>query len=282
MKIGQLLAIELYKLLAQRLTYASYAVLAVLVGLVVWGTWRYGLPHELQSALGDQFVVGGKVVTGPLIPLLLLEFPIAVHILIPLLIAVASGGLVAGEKQMGTLRTVLVRPVRRAAVLAAKLLIAWIHATGLVAFMGVVSLVLGYAVFGPGDLILMSFQGRSVGILAEPQALSHLTLAYGLAAVAMMAVASLGVLLSVLCDNPLTAAGLTVAVLLVLQSLRLIPYFEWLQPYLLTEHISAYRQALSATVNWSQVGTSLVYLGAYVVGPSLIALGVFWRQDVRC
>jgi len=251
MKIGQLLAIELYKLLAQRLTYASYAVLAVLVGLVVWGTWRYGLPHELQSALGDQFVVGGKVVTGPLIPLLLLEFPIAVHILIPLLIAV-------------------------------KLLIAWIHATGLVAFMGVVSLVLGYAVFGPGDLILMSFQGRSVGILAEPQALSHLTLAYGLAAVAMMAVASLGVLLSVLCDNPLTAAGLTVAVLLVLQSLRLIPYFEWLQPYLLTEHISAYRQALSATVNWSQVGTSLVYLGAYVVGPSLIALGVFWRQDVRC
>ena len=282
MKLRQLLTIELHKFRAQRGTYASYAVLAALVGLIVWGTWRYGPPHELQSALGDQFVVGGKVLTGPLIPLLLLEFPVAVHILIPLLIAVATGGLVAGEKQAGTLRTILVRPVRRAAVLGAKLTAAWIHAAGLVLFMGVLSLILGYAVFGPGDLVLMSFQGPSFGILAEPQALNHLALAYGLAVVAMMAVASLGVLLSVLCDNPLTAAGLTVAMLLVLQSLRLIPYFQWLQPYLLTEHIGAYREALSATIDWSKIITSLSYLGAYIAGPGLIAMCVFWRQDVRC
>ncbi len=128
MKLRQLLTIELHKLRAQRGTYASYAVLAALVGLIVWGTWRYGPPHALQSALGDQFVVGGKEVAGPLIPLLLLEFPVAVHVLIPLLIAVATGGLVAGEKQAGTLRTILVRPVRRAAVLGAKLTAAWIHA----------------------------------------------------------------------------------------------------------------------------------------------------------
>jgi len=282
MKLRQLLTIELYKLLAQRGTYASYAVLAALVGLVVWGTWRYGPPHELQSALGDQFVVGGKVVTGPLIPLLLLEFPIAVYVLIPLLIAVATGGLVAGEKQAGTLRTILIRPVRRAGVLGAKIVTAWIHAAGLVFFMGVLSLALGYAVFGPGDLVVMSFTGSSFSVIAEPQALSHLALAYGLVVVAMMAVASLGVLLSVLCDNPLTAAGLTVAVLLVLQSLRLIPYFEWLQPYLLTEHFSAYREALSATINWSRIITSLSYLSAYIIGPGLIAMCVFWRQDVRC
>jgi len=282
MKLRQLLTIELYKLLAQRGTYASYAVLAALVGLIVWGTWRYGPPHELQSALGDQFVVGGKVVTGPLIPLLLLEFPVAIHILIPLLIAVATGGLVAGEKQTGTLRTILVRPVRRAAVLGAKLTAAWIHAAGLVVFLGVLSLALGYAVFGPGDLVVMSFKSSSFSILAEPQALSHLALAYGLAVVAMMAVASLGVLLSVLCDNPLTAAGLTVAALLVLQSLRLIPYFQWLQPYLLTEHIWVYREALSATVDWSKIITSLSYLVAYIAGPGLIALCIFWRQDVRC
>ncbi len=282
MKLRRLLTIELRKLLAQRGTYASYAVLAVLVGLIVWGTWRYGPPHALQSALGDQFVVGGKVVTGPLIPLLLLEFPVAVHVLIPLLIAVAAGGLVAGEKQAGTLRTILIRPVRRAAVLGAKLAAAWIHAAGLAVFVGVLSLIVGYVVFGPGDLVVMSFKSSSFSVLAEPQALSHLALAYGLAVVAMMAVASLGVLLSVLCDNPLTAAGLTVAVLLVLQSLRLIPYFQWLQPYLLTEHIWAYREALSATIDWSQVGTSLSYLAAYIAGPGLIALGIFWRQDVRC
>ncbi len=281
MKLRQLLIAELNKLLAQRVTYVSYVVLTALVGLVVWGTWRYGLPHELQTALGDQFVVGGKVVTGPLIPLLLIEFPVAVYVLIPLLIAVATGGLVAGEKQTGTLRTILIRPVRRAGVLGAKLTAAWIHAAGLVVFVGVLSLLLGYIAFGPGDLVVMSFKGSSFSILAEPQALSHLALAYGLVVVAMIAVASLGVLLSVLCDNPLTAAGLTVAVLLVLQSLRLIPYFQWLQPYLLTEHIGAFRAALSPMINWPDIVTSLSYLGAYIAGPGLIAMCVFWRQDVR-
>ncbi len=282
MKRGTTVRIELGKLLAQRGTYVGYAVLAVLVGLVVWGGWHMGPPGELQRAVGDQFIVGGKIVTGPLIPLLLLEFPITLHLLIPLLVATVAGGLVAGEKQRGTMRTIMTRPVPRASLLGAKLIAGWVHAASLVIFVGLFGTLVGYLVFGRGDLVVMSFQGSALGILAEPQALIRLLLGYGLGAVAMLAIASLAVLLSTICDNPLTAAGLTVAILFVCQALRLMPYFEWLQPYLVTEHISVYREAFAGAIDWVKVGTSLSYLAAYIVLPAILAIIIFQRKDVLC
>ncbi len=147
---------------------------------------------------------------------------------------------------------------------------------------GLLSTAGGYAVFGRGDLIVMDFQGSSLGVLAEPQALVRLALGYGLGAVAMMAIASLALLLSVVCDNPLTAAGVTVAILLVFQALRLMPYFEWLQPYLVTEYISVYREAFAGAIDWAKVGSSLSYLAAYIVLPAILAMIIFQRKDVLC
>ncbi len=282
MKLRTTVRIELGKMFAQRGTYVGYAVLAVLVGLVVWGVWHMGPPGELQRAVGDQFIVGGKAVAGPLVPFLLLEFPVSLHLLIPLLVATAAGGLVAGEKQKGTLRTILTRPVPRASLLGGKLIAGWLHAASLVIFLGLCALLGGYLVFGPGDLVVMSFEGSTLGILAQPQALVRLLLGYLLGAVAMMAIASLALLLSTICDNPLTAAGLTVAILLVFQALRVMPYFEWLQPYLVTEYISVYREAFAGAIDWAKVGSSLSYLAAYIVLPAILAMIIFQRKDVLC
>ncbi len=282
MKLRTTLTIELRKLLAQRGTYVGCVVLGVLTGLLVWGIWRLGPPGELQRAVGDRFVVGGKVVTGPLIPLLLLEFPVTLHLLIPLLVATITGGLVAGEKRAGTLRTLMTRPVPRGSLLAGKLFAGWLYAGGLVAFLGLFSALVGYLVFGRGDLVVMDFHGSTFGILAEPQALIRLALGYALGAVAMMAIASLGLLLSTICDNPLTAAGLTIAILFVCQALGLIPYFEWLEPYLLTEYISVYHEAFASTIDWAQIAISTKYLAAYIVIPAIAALFIFQRRDMLC
>ena len=282
MKLRTTLAIELRKLFAQRGTYVGYVVLTVLVGLFVWGIWRHGPPDDLRRAVGDQFIVGGKLLTGPLVPYLLLAFPIALHLLIPLLVAVVAGGLIAGEKRSGTLRTLLTRPVRRTSILGGKLVAGWLHAASLVLFLGLLSTAGGYAVFGRGDLVVIDFPGSSLGVLAEPQALVRLALGYGLGAVAMMAIASLALLLSVVCDNPLTAVGVTVAILLVFQALRLMPYFEWLQPYLVTEHILVYREAFGGAVDWVAVRSSLSYLAAYIVVPAVLATIIFQRKDVLC
>ncbi len=282
MKLRTTVRIELGKMFAQRGTYVGYAVLAVLVGLVVWGTWRYGSPGSLRPLVNNEFIVGGKLLTGPLIPFVLLDIPIALHLLIPLLIATVAGGLVAGEKQKGTLRPILTRPGPVPSLLGGKLIAGWLHAASLVIFLGLCALLGGYLAFGRGDLPVVSVHDASFAILAEPRALVRLALGYGLGAVAMMAIASLAVLLSTICDNPLTAAGLTVAILLVFQALRVMPYFEWLQPYLVTEYISVYREAFAGAIDWAKVGSSLSYLAAYIVLPAILAMIIFQRKDVLC
>jgi hypothetical protein len=66
--------------------------------------------------------MGGKVNTAPLLAYLLLRIPVGTTLLLPMLLAVFAGGLLAGERQLGTLRVLLVRPVTRTALLGAKLL----------------------------------------------------------------------------------------------------------------------------------------------------------------
>ncbi len=281
MRLLVAIRIELRKLAAQRATYVGFGALALLVGLFVWGTWRAGPPLKAWSVPED-FIVAGKLVTGVLIPYVLLEMRVALAVFIPLLIATTVGGSVAGERKSGTLRTLMTRPVSRGVVLSAKLVVAWAYAGALTVFMGVFALILGYAVFGGGDLLALELDAPGLNIIAEQQAWLRLALGYGLAAVAMMAVASLALFLSVLCDNPLTAAGLTVAVLLVCAVLKQIPYFEWLWPYLLTEHITVHTRAFASSVAWADIGRSGVYLAGYILIPAGLAAAIFQRRDILC
>ena len=281
MRLLVALRVELSKLRAQRATYAGFGVVTALVGLFVWGTWREGSPLNARP-LPEDFILVGKLVTGVLMPYVLLTIPVALLIFIPLLIATTVGGLFAAEGKAGTLRTLMTRPVSRGTVLSAKLLAAWAYAAALTVFMGVAALILGYAVFGRGDLLALELDAPGLNIIPEQQAWLRLAFAYGLATLGMMAVASLALFLSVVCDNPLTAAGLTVAFLLVCAVVKQIPYFEWLWPYLLTEHITIYSRAFAAALAWGDIGRSVAYLGGYILIPAGLAAAVFQRRDILC
>lgn len=275
------LRVELSKAARQRLLLAGWAAMAVLVGLFAWGMWQHPLRPRLPGTTGGEFVVGGKINTAPLLAYMLLGFPVAPTLLLPMLLAVFTGGLLAGERQLGTLRVLLARPVTRLALLVAKLLTAWVYAVVLAAFLGIFSLVLGYLLFGPGDLTPFPKGGQFV-IFPHLQALGRLTLGYGLTAVALTAVASLGLLFSSLCDNPLTAAGLTVAFLFISGALQVFPYFQSWEPHLLTTHLSVGTYAFARQVPWREVGVAFAHLGGYSLLVAALAAVVFWRRDVLC
>jgi len=275
------LRVELAKLVRQRFALVSLGVLAVLVGLFVWGTWQAPLSADLPGTAGGEFIVAGKIKTGPLLSYMLLRIPVALNLLIPLLIATVTGGLLAGERHLGTLRTLMVRPLSRSQLLAAKLLAAGLYATGLTAFLGLFSLLLGYLVFGGGDLLPLGDTLQLV-ILPENTALARLALAYGLSAVAMISIASLGMFFSSLCDNPLTAAGLTVAFLLVCGTLQVLPWFHSWQPHLLTSHLSVGGKVFAGQIPWGEVGRSLGYLVGYSLLAGLLAGVIFRRRDILC
>ncbi len=277
MKLGRLVRGELAKIFGQKGAYVGYGVLVVLISLVVWGMWRYGPPFEKRMGASSDFIVGGKLVTGPSVARFIME-P-ALLVLVPLLVAAIAGGLFAGEMQRGTMRTLLCRPVRRCAVATSKYLAGWIHAGSLTAFLGLFALGLGLAVFGRGELV--SFIG-GLTILSEQVALVRLGEAYLIAALGMCAVASVALLFSQLVQNPLTATALTLAFLLVGAVVGAIPYFEWLKPYLLSSQLEAFSQVFHSEVDFAPLRWPLGCMGVYMVAPFVLGIIIFRYRDITC
>ena len=65
-------------------------------------------------------------------------------------------------------------------------------------------------------------------------------------------------------------------------ALMVIPYFEWLSPYLLTEHFRSHHGVFERDVDWPRIGTDLAYVGAYTVAAVAGTLAVFCRKDMTC
>ncbi|MFW5866547.1 MAG: ABC transporter permease [Armatimonadota bacterium] len=268
---------ELSKLYRQRITWASFGVVLAVVALVTWGTHHERDRFDVSEELGSQFIVAGKSVTALFVANAVMQ--VALTVLVPLLIAVVVGGLVAGERQSGTLRMLLSRPVARWRVLVSKLAAGWGFSITLTLFLGLVGLGLGQLVFGWGDLVLLR---RGLTIFDAQTGLTRLTQAYTLACLAMCAVATLALMLSTIFNNPMTAAGITVAVLLVSQIVAAMPYFEWAEPHLLTTHLGIYRDVLAVTVDQEALRRSAGYLTAYMAATGIISLIVFERRDITC
>jgi len=268
---------ELSKLFRQRITWASFGVVLVLVGLLTWGSHHEQQRLDAGREFGSQFVVAGKTVTALFVANVALH--VALVVLVPLLVAVVVGGMIAGERQNGTLRTLLSRPVARWKVLMAKLAASWAFAISVTLFIGVAGLGLGQLVFGWGDLVLL----RGGLTIFEPQmGLVRLAEGYALACLAMCSVAAVTLMLSAIVNNPMTAAGLAVAMLLVTRIVAEMPYFEKIKPHLLTSHLNIYSEVLAVTVDRAALLTSAAYLTGYLVVATVVALIVFDRRDVTC
>ncbi|MGD9495704.1 MAG: ABC transporter permease [Armatimonadota bacterium] len=271
------LRVELAKLYRQRSAYAGFAVMLALAALVTWGSHRQRHHLDVSEAVPSEFVVAGKTVTALFVAQAVMEPSLVV--MVPVLIAVVAGALVAGERQTGTLRTLLTRPVRRWVVLTAKLLAGWSYAILITLFLGLCTLGLGQAVFGWGDLVV--FRG-GLTILDAHTGLIRLAEGYGLAAGAMCVVAALALMLSTIFDNAMVAAGLTVALLILSNTIGVMPYFEDVKPHLLTTHLRLYREVFAATVDTEALTISVHYLAAYLAAIVVVALAVFARRDVTC
>jgi len=278
MKLLVCLRLELTKIFRQRGTYVAYGILAVVVGLMVWGLHQFGAPHrhQVRHPAATEMAVGGNLVTA---------FTVARHImepvflvLVPMLVAMVVGGLVAAEHRSGVLRTWLCRPVSRLSLFTAKALSGGVYAITLSFFLGVFALAVGYAVFGGGDLITYSSDG--LVILEESLAWPRMLVAYGVAALLMCCLASLALLASVIFENPLVAAGSAVAIIPVSGILQHMEYFKFLEPYLLTTYLDVWSHAFEASLKFADFQAALTCVAGYCLVPYVLGAIIFWRRDV--
>jgi len=275
--------VELLKLVRSKGFYLSFAALSAFVLLMLWGFYTYA-ERKTGGQATEQFKYtyeSKNYFNGLTFTLYSLVF--AFSLIIPIFVAMSAGGQIAGERRAGTLRMICVRPVSRVSIVLSKFLVVAIHAYLLMAFFIGLNLLIGLLFVGwgnlelyPGPLNLVDAPGR----ILRDDALWRFFYASFSGTWALLVVAAIAMLLSVLFDNPVTAVAATLAVYLIFYIVGRIEFFVTLRPFFFTTDMEFWRDVLKPEVPWANFYHYGATCGAYIFGLLLAAVLIFERKDI--
>jgi ABC-2 type transport system permease protein len=259
---------ELRKLISQKRTYLGLALVVILPLIFV-------VVQNLHQRHGraDNIFASQITQSGLATPVLMLLF-LSVFML-PVAAALVAGDVVANEDSNGTLKTILTRSVDRGQVFAAKAIAAMLYAAVAVYLSATVATAAGVASWG-----FKSVTTYSGTVVSAPKGLLLVFAANGCYLIPLMAVVSIGVLLSTVTRNSAAAVVGTIGLVILLFILTQIPGLEGIRPYLLTEQFENWHGLLRTPTDWAPIWHSL-WVSALYAGPALFAAYlVFLRRDV--
>ena len=268
-----MIRVELVKLLRRPRTWVTIAALnalptlvAVLLALTDLGPRPGTGPPFLSAVLTD----------GTLFPLAAMG--IVLPLFLPVAVAVVGGDAVAGEAQAGTLRYLLVRPVRRGHLLVAKLVSVVAFVVISVAAVALVGYVEGRLFLGNAPTTgVISVSGST---LTEGQMAQRSVLAFGFVVLCMLGVAAIAVFFSTLTDSAVAAALGTIGFLIASTVLLGLDAADSLKPYLLTRYWLAFVDLFRDPIRWGDVVRGLLSQLGYLVVFTAAAWANFATRDV--
>jgi len=266
------IAREFVKIFFQKRTYFGWAGLFAIPWLITVAMHfsNEGPPPPDQG--GPEFVY---LITSNGLYVALASLFALISFLLPLLASMSGSQTIAGEAENGTLRTMLMQPVRRGSLLMAKWLVANLYvAIGLVILLAG-SLLAGGIFFGIDRMLL--FTGQTVGV---GHGIGLICVAYLFAFVAMATVVSLAVAFSTLTNSGLTAVAAALVLVIIMLVLGSFSVFDFLEPYLFTSHFDAWINFFRDPVDWEPIGNALINFVLWIVGLTGIAWFIFRRKDI--
>jgi ABC-2 type transport system permease protein len=270
---------EFSRIAARPRSYIGFIAITVIVSLIHVAMFidGEGYLQFLTNPIQSGFLLEGKILNGNLVCFIILQTLI---LQIPLLVALVTGDLISGEAAMGTLRLLLTRPVSRTNILLSKFLAGSIYTFLLLIWLGIISLVVGRFIFGPGDLIVL--KSDSVIILQSTDTLWRFLSALGVAFLSLLVVASFSMVLSVIAENSIGPIITTMAVIILFTIIGTmeIPFFDKIKPFLFTTHMVVWRSLFDAPLNQSLIMTSIIVLTLHTIVFLTIALIAFRRKDI--
>ncbi len=263
-----MIRIELLKLFRRPRTWLTIALLdalptlvAVLLAITHIGPRPGQGPAFLSAVLanGSLFAVAAL---GIVLPLFL-----------PVAVAVVAGDSIAGEAQGGTLRYLLIRPVGRTRLLAAKLVAVFVFVCVSVVVVAGTGFLVGRALLGNQSLgvAVTSVSGSA---LTPGQLAVRTLIAVGYVAFSMLGVATVALFLSTLTDSALSASLGALAILIASSLLLTIDASHALQPYLPTRYWLSFIDLFRNPILWRNVVRGVALQGVYVV----VLLGAAWAN----
>ena len=233
------------------------------------------IEFSLQN-LKEAFDFQGNLLNGYLACYIILA---TLYVHIPFLITLVTGDLLAGEAAGGTFRVLLTRPVSRTKLLFAKFISGLIYTAALIFWMALISLLLGIAIMGTGDLIVIK---NTVYIFAEDDVLWRLLAAFGFGLIAMWCVAALSFMFSSFADNSIGPIILTMTVIIsfIVISAIDLSLFRVVKPFLFTNYMGSWKLFFESPVNYNKIMLSAGALVAHIILFFGIAWYNFKKKDI--
>ncbi len=258
---------ELRKLRSQKRTYLGLGAAVVVPVLFVAAV--------ASRPGGPQDVAFGKYIhqTGLAIPLVLLLFGSVW--MYPLITALVAGDIVAAEDNNGTLKTILTRSVDRGQIFTGKALATATYAITAIVLTCTVAIVAGSIVSGFNPLTTLS--GTRISAM---KGLGLVVASMGVYLIPIMAVASIGLLLSTVTRNSAAAVVGTLMFSLLLQLVGILPGLGSLHPYLLSTQFNSWQGLLREPIDWAPIVRAVWVSLLYAVPALGVAALVFLRRDV--
>jgi ABC-2 type transport system permease protein len=265
---GRFLRSELRLIFGRRRNLAGMAVLAA-VPIIIAIAIRV---ESGGQGPGPGFIIG---ITGNglfvAFAALILELPL----FLPLAVGTIAGDSVAGEANLGTLRYLLTIPAGRTRLLAVKyaaIVIFAVVATLLVAAVGTFT---GLALFGGGDMTLLSGSRTSLA-----DGLWRLLLASLYLAAQFSALGAIGLFISTLTEQPIGATIAVVLINVMMFILDSISQLAWLHPWLLTHWWTAMADVLRDPIFPDSIERGLLTAAVYAAIFWLLAWARFSSKDI--
>jgi ABC-2 type transport system permease protein len=266
---GRFLRSELGIIFSRRRNLAGMAVLAV-VPVILAISIRVSSPDSEGG--GPGFIIG---ITGNglfvAFAALILELPL----FLPLAVGTIAGDSVAGEANLGTLRYLLAIPAGRTRLLVVKYTAIVIFALVATLLVAAVGTLMGLALFGGGDMTLLSGTRTSLADGLWRLLLSSLYLT-----VQLSALGAIGLFISTLTEQPIGATIAVVLVNVMMFILDSISQLDWLHPWLLTHWWTAIADFLRDPIFTDSIERGLLTAAVYAVTFWLLAWARFSNKDV--
>ncbi|MGI3779296.1 MAG: ABC transporter permease [Janthinobacterium lividum] len=269
---GRFLRSELAIVFGRRRNLVLLGVLAALPVLLAIALKVSSGPDDGRGGGGPGFL---EAITSNGLFVAFAALAATLPLFLPLAVAAASGDAIAGEANQGTLRYLLTIPAGRTRLLLTKyaaVVIFGLVATALVALAGVVS---GLALFGGGDVVLLSGTTTSFADGVGRLALSVLYLSAGFAALG-----AIGMFVSTLTEQPIAAIVATIGIEVLMFILDSISQLAWLHPWLLVDWWSAFGDLLRDPVSTDAISRGLVTALVYAVVFMTAAWARFSSKDI--
>lgn len=274
-----LVNIELYKIFKKWRSYIGFIAIAILIPVIEIAIHIEGTRslNFVTRQIQQTFIFVGNLLNTYFVSYLILN-SLAIHI--PFLITLVTGDLLAGEATAGTYRILVTRPVSRYQLVTSKFIAGLIYTFLLILWLAVISLGLGYFLFGTGELIVL--KSGMIIVLSQNDIFWRFILAYCFAVLSMGVVASLAFLFSSLVENAIGPIITTMAVIIIFIILSAIniDIFQSIKPFLFTTYMNTWNSFFDNPMDSAEIIKSVSVLAAHIVAFYGLALYIFKKKDI--